>query len=128
MAEKTNGKLPYSERISLIVIVFANGHVDILLFLSIYLSFAVAAVFHKMSSFATHKTCSVVFLGVLLLEVRGFLRLTTGLHPSLILVVVIIFTNNNICTGTILCSGRCAWSILCPCLFLHVEDCDQTLS
>jgi hypothetical protein len=102
-------------------------HVGSLLLLSIYLSFAVSTIFHKMSSFSTHKTCSIVFFNVLL-EVSGFLRLTTGLHLSLILVVVIIFTNNDICTSTILCSGRCAWSILGPCLFLHVEGFDQTFS
>jgi hypothetical protein len=36
------------------------------------------------------------FFGVLLIEVSGFLRLTTGLHLSLIIVVVIIFTNIGI--------------------------------
>jgi hypothetical protein len=92
----------------LIVVVFVNGHINNLLLLSIYLSFAVAVVFHKMSSFATYKTCSIIFSSVLLLEVSGFLRLTTDLHLSLILVVVIIFINNNICTSTILCSGKCA--------------------
>jgi hypothetical protein len=114
--------------IGLIAVVFANGHIDILPVLSIYLSFAVAAVFRKISSFATYKTCFVFSCGVLFLEVSGFLRLNTSLHLSLIVVVVIIFTNNNICTSTIFCSGRCASSILCPCLFLHAKGCDQTLS
>jgi hypothetical protein len=80
----------HTGKIGLIVIVFANGHVDSLLLLSIYLSFAVATVFCKMFSFATHKTCSIVFSNDLPLEVSGFLRLTTDLHLSLILVVVII--------------------------------------
>jgi hypothetical protein len=73
--------------IGLIAVVFANGHIDILPVLSIYLSFAVAAVFRKISSFATYKTCFVFSCGVLFLEVSGFLRLNTSLHLSLIVVV-----------------------------------------
>jgi hypothetical protein len=81
--------------IGLIIIVFANGDVDSLLLLSFYLSFAVVAVFRKMFSFATYKACSVVFSSVLLLRVSGFLRLTTGLHLSLVLIVVIIFPSTT---------------------------------
>jgi len=119
--EKVRSPMPRSTGL----IAVAYGDVHLLVRLAIISVLAVAAILRKMAFFATHITCSdLIILLRFLLEVSGFLRLSTIVHLTLSLTLVGGLVHYDVCTCTL--SG-CSWSILCPCLLFHIESYNQIL-